>query len=166
MGNLNIIYFLILIIIIGLSACSFDFFSNNNNLKNNNIKNNNVKNNNIKNNNIKNNNIKNNNLKNNNIENNNNNSFLEEQIKINKTNYSNFSKERDEIDELLKKYNNENNTELEFGPNIMLDANKETLGFCSLGEFYDNKDNNFTGTIKDLKNCKNVKCAMKLKEII
>ena len=40
----------------------------------------------------------------------------------------------------------------------MLDANKETLGFCPIGEFYNSKAGVFTGEIKDVKNCK--KCVM------
>lgn len=80
--------------------------------------------------------------------------FLEQQIEINKENYKKFMIEREELNNKLEKYNENENQNIEFGYNKMKNTNQKTLGFCPLGEFYKQpEDKEFVGDINNLNHC-------------
>ena len=84
----------------------------------------------------------------------------QQQLKINKSQYQKFLKERKYLDKFLLDYN-ENN--LEFGYDTLKETDEKTLGFCPLGEYYQKqKDLEFSDKPEHLQYCtKCKKCQEK-----
>tara|TARA_Y200000002_G_C22534515_1_gene601203 strand:+ start:264 stop:821 length:558 start_codon:yes stop_codon:yes gene_type:complete len=81
--------------------------------------------------------------------------FKEQQVDINLVNYKKFLEERKEIDELLKKYNETHNTDMNFGISELRETDEDTLGFCPIGQYYNKReDEDFQKKGKNLENCK------------
>lgn len=78
----------------------------------------------------------------------------QQQIKINMDNYQKFLKQREEIDSLLKDYNEINDSNIEFGYSNLKETDKETLGFCPLGEYYKTQNIKFKPEPEHLAQCK------------
>ena len=84
----------------------------------------------------------------------------QQQLKINKSQYQKFLKER----KLLVDYNENNGgTNLEFGYGTLKETDEKTLGFCPLGEYYQKqKDLEFSDKPEHLQYCtKCKKCQEK-----
>ena len=91
-----------------------------------------------------------------------NNKFLKQQLEINKGKHKIYMRERKQLNDKIKNYNEKNKTQIEFGPNVLLNTDKNTLGFCPYGQYYNKKNTPFTGEIKDLENCQDcTKCNSK-----
>lgn len=83
---------------------------------------------------------------------------IQKQKDINLKNYNNFMEQRLEMDNLLKKYNENNDTNIEYGYGILKETDKSSLGFCPLGEYYDTpSDSAFDNKPENLGNCKKCK---------
>ena len=83
---------------------------------------------------------------------------IQKQIDINLKNYNTFMKQRLEMDNLLKKYNEENDTNLEFGYRILKETDRNSLGYCPLGEYYKSPtDSNFSNEPENYDKCKKCK---------
>ena len=67
------------------------------------------------------------------------------------------------MDNLLKKYNEENDTNLEYGYGVLKETDKSSLGFCQLGEYYNSPSGSvFENKPDNLGNCKKCKdCLQK-----
>ena len=88
----------------------------------------------------------------------------QQQLKINKSQYQKFLKERKLLDKFLLKYNENNGgTNLEFGYDTLKETDEKTLGFCPLGEYYQKqKDLEFSDKPEHLQYCtKCKKCQEK-----
>lgn len=88
---------------------------------------------------------------------------IQKQIDINLNNYNTFMEQRLEMDNLLKKYNEENDTNLEYGYGVLKETDKSSLGFCQLGEYYNSPSGSvFENKPENLVNCKKCKdCLQK-----
>jgi hypothetical protein len=83
---------------------------------------------------------------------------IQKQIDINLKNYNTFMQQRSEIDKLLKKYNEDNNTNIEYGYGILKKTDKTSLGFCPLGQYYESpSDSEFVNEPKNFDKCKECK---------
>ena len=83
---------------------------------------------------------------------------IQKQIDINLKNYDTFMEQRLEMDNLLKKYNEENDTNIEYGYGILKETDKTSLGFCPLGEYYNSPtDTTFENKPENLVKCKECK---------
>ena len=83
---------------------------------------------------------------------------IQKQIDINLMNYNDFMKERLEMDNLLKKYNEEKDENIEYGYGLLKETDKNSLGFCQIGEYYNTpKNSKFENKPENLKNCKKCK---------
>jgi hypothetical protein len=88
----------------------------------------------------------------------------QQQLKINKSQYQKFLKERKLLDKFLVDYNENNgDTNLEFGYDTLKETDEKTLGFCPLGEYYQKqKDLEFSDKPEHLQYCtKCKKCQEK-----
>ena len=75
----------------------------------------------------------------------------QQQLKINKSQYQKFLKERKLLDKFLLKYNENDLDNLEFGYDTLKETDEKTLGFCPLGEYYlKQKDLEFTQITDDM----------------
>ena len=62
------------------------------------------------------------------------------------------------MDNLLKKYNEDNDTNIEYGYGILKETDRNSLGFCPLGEYYEApSDSKFENKLENLEKCKKCK---------